>query len=156
MQAGSMPAPGFNETQNTERSMSKYTTDITWTMGNGKTAAVTVELETEEYSHRSNDQIVTKPCCNLRTVATIQGMGEVGMAYRRTENHPQGVAAMCGKLGIMEANAIRIDAAIAAIKDSPEWAAKIAKEAKSEAEAASYYAGRAKVDAAMNTEPANL
>ncbi len=137
-------------TNRNEAAISKYTNKIAWTTGSGKVATVTVELETETYSHRGFDgAVVTKPCCNLLAVATVEGMGDVGGTYRRVSDHHQGVAAQCGKLGIMEINAVRIDAAIAAIESSPEWAAKLAKRAKADAAAAAYDAGRKIVDNAM-------
>jgi hypothetical protein len=122
---------------------------ITWTMGNGKTATVDVTLVTERHLGTVHGQAVTRPCCKIKVVATIDGMGEVGYSYRRVDNHPQGVAAMCGKLGIMEANAQRIDAAIGELKAIPEWISHERAEEQAERDEADYQASTARIAAAM-------
>lgn len=124
---------------------------ITWTTGNGKAATVTVELVTERYiGHDDYLGDLTKPCADIRVSANIDGMGTVGHNYRRIDNHPQGVAAMCGKLGIMECNSARIDAAIAECKATPEYRAQAERERLANAEEAEYQAGRNRIMQAMS------
>lgn len=123
---------------------------ISWTTGAGKTATVTVELVTERrIGHDDHLGDIIKPCADINVTATVEGMGVVGYDYRRVDNHPQGVAATCGKLGILEANAARIDAAIAEFETTPEWQAQRSKEARAARDAAEYEAGRDKIERAM-------
>lgn len=126
-----------------------HTHTITWTLGNSKTATVTVDLVTERHVGTVHGRPVSKPCCRIEITAAIEGMGEVGTDYQRVTAHHQGLAAKCGRLGIMENNAARIDAAIAAIEAGPEWTAEQDRIAQRRIELDKIDAANTRIDRAM-------
>jgi len=115
--------------------------EITWITGTGKEAKVTVSLETEKTLWADGDEITVK-CCEIKITAEVEGMGPIGTGRPQSANHPQ-VVAKIGKLGIAAENLARINAAIAEVEATPEWAAKMARIAQAEKEGREYDAHRA-------------
>jgi hypothetical protein len=126
-------------------------TKITWTGKTGKTAAVTINLVTERTvshycdGHRTE---ITKPCCEIEIEGSVEGMGVLGRSVRRIDN--PAAAGCCGRLGIPEEQMVLIEAAIAEIKASPEWVAKLAREAQQDRMHAEYQADHDRVVKAMS------
>lgn len=101
---------------------------INWTMTNGKTATVAVELITAEDIWADGDKI-TVSCCKINVTASVEGMGVVGTGRPQPlGNSTAAVAAVSkiGKLAITAENHDRIMAAIAKAESTPEWQSKIA------------------------------
>ena len=121
--------------------------EITWTGKTGKTATVTVELVTER-THYADGANVTVPCCEMRIEGSVSGHGVVGYNVRRV-SHP-GIAGACGKLGIPAEQMDLIEAAIAEVEATPEWQAKLEREAEAHRQALEHEAGAARIERAMN------
>lgn len=86
--------------------------EINWTTGDGRNAAVTVELIDRGLGR-----------CKLVITATANG-AVMGYGEPMMTNHPVAVARI-GNLGMTQTNLDRVNAAIAACKETPQWVAKL-------------------------------
>jgi len=116
--------------------------EITWTTGTGKEARVTASLKLEKTIWADGDN-VTVSCCEMDITAEVEGLGCVGCGRPVKIDLRQGCIAKIGKLGINAENLTRINNAIAEIEATPEWAAKVARIAKTDKEGREYDKHRA-------------
>jgi hypothetical protein len=129
----------MRNTRNTKNGENKMKKVVTWTMGNGSKAEVTVTLDTEEilsYDNRLQKNL-TKPCCNIRVEATMDGKDMQGIGNMfLVKNHPV-VHARIGDLCITKVNYDRVRAAEAEVEASEyvqAWRSHEATAAKIDAE----------------------
>ena len=99
--------------------------EITWQTKTGQVAKVEIELILEDTLDADGDK-VTVPVCRMDITASVEEMGVVGTGgIVRVSGNDKGLVARIGRLGLSEDNFDRINAAIADIKATPEWQAKI-------------------------------
>jgi len=116
--------------------------EIAWNTKDGKEVKVEIELQTKKTLFADGYNLETE-CCELN-IRAIVGGEVVGYGRPEKANHPVAVAKI-GKLGITKENLDKINDAIAAIEDTPEWRTKIEKEMKAEKAGREYEAHRAKM-----------
>lgn len=122
---------------------------IEWATSKGL-ACVTVSLETSR-TINADGEMVTVACCEMHIAATVAGqIVGTGSPIRRPMV-VQGVqiAATLGKLAIRPEHLAQIDAAIAEVQATPEWQAKVARQAANRKAAAE----RAESDRRMGVCP---
>lgn len=100
--------------------------EITWTTGTGQSAKVTVSLTLQKEIDCDGDK-TTVSCCEMDIIAEVDG-NVVGYGRPESCNHPIAVGKI-GKLGIIAANLTKITAAITEIEKTPEWTAKMNRQA---------------------------
>ena len=120
---------------------------VEWELRDGRQATVTVTLVTEERLWLDGDESIV-PCCRLDVVATVDGVGIIGTGEPEPVNHPE-IAAKIGKLAIKAAELVKINAAIAEAKQTPEWQAKVERTARAMAESKQYDEHQARMRRAM-------
>lgn len=128
-----------------EQKMSTLTKTIEWTTKTGKPVVVTMTIETSREINADGDKM-TVSCCDMHTTATVDGQ-TVGYSINTINaSHPAhklGAVAMCGNLCITQANYDAIKAAQTELESTPEWQAKVARQAASDKAAKEYDAHRA-------------
>jgi len=104
--------------------------EIKWQAANGKELKIIVDLVTSREINADGDK-VTVDCCelNVRAYADDNCVGYEEPVMITT--HP-GLVAKIGKIGLTQANYDLIMAAIAEVKATPEWQAKMVKKAAAE------------------------
>lgn len=124
--------------------------EIKWNTQDGRPVIVTVSLITERrVGHDDWAGKVTKPCCEIRVDATVDGKDTGGLGHMDSvSNHPTAVACI-GNLGIMADNAARVQAAIDEIEKSEYVQAWRAKEEQARIELEDYEAHCARVSEMM-------
>ena len=144
-----------NKTHQTEAEEEgqKMNHEITWNLGNGMTALVTVELvvETEKTVFADGESVtIAANECDINVTGYVAG-NRVGDWYDRGERTINGtrVVALVGKLAVKAAQGEQIEAAIAACEAAPEWQAKAARREAAAEVSRVYEAGRAKMRNAM-------
>lgn len=94
---------------------------ISWELKNGKVAGkmatVEIELITEKIVDADGYKVPVK-CCELLVVASIEGIGIVGMGRPTPEIT---VMASIGKLGLSQTELDSVNEAITEIETSPVW-----------------------------------
>lgn len=111
------------------------TRTITWTTRTGKTATVTVSLITSIEDRINADGHVvdvTKPCCEIEVVGSIEGLGVVGRGIPREPRGPLASKVpaghrIMGKLCVPVAECEMVETAVAEIEASEyvtAWRAK--------------------------------
>jgi len=119
---------------------------VEWKLRDGRQATVTVALVTEERVWLDGHEDVV-PCCRIDVVAMVDGV-EIGRG-EPVNCHVGVVMGRIGKLGMISRNLDKVNAAIAEVKQAPEWQAKVAKIAKAEREINEYDEHRARMRRAM-------
>jgi len=123
---------------------------VAWMTGTGKQATVAVELVTSRTINLDGDKH-TVPCCEIEITAYVEGMDMVGSGeptYDISANN-RGLIAHIGRLGLTAETLALVDAAIAEVKASPEWVAKLAAQAAAIESDARYEADRERIRRAM-------
>lgn len=121
--------------------------EITWTLGTGNQATVTVELVLSE-SICPDGVAVEVPCCEIKVVGQVPAVGLYEIGQPRPVTHPVAVAAI-GKLAFAQTVLDQINAAIAECEATPEWQAKLAGIEQARKDQADYDAHRAKMRRVM-------
>lgn len=118
--------------------MTTYT--ITWTLSDGRTATATVRLEhvldrigTNEWTGKP---IIKDRGYELRVIGEVEG--RVYGQWMSKGCRLDGYGAVIGKLAVPDAQVAEIDAAIARLKQSPEWQEQEARWAEHAAEMDDY------------------
>jgi len=111
--------------------------EITWEAKDGKGVTITVALETEKRIWADGDEAIV-PTCDLVVSAEVDGLGCVGSGRPEKIAERQGCVARIGKLGLAADKLALIDAAIMEIESTPEWQAKIARQAQARRESEEY------------------
>jgi hypothetical protein len=117
---------------------------IEWTTKGGKAVVVTLEIQTSREINADGDK-VTVSCCDMHTLATVDGQTVGRHINTINASHPAhklGAVAVCGNLCISQANYDAIKAALTELESTPEWQAKMAREAESDKAAKEYDAHR--------------
>ena len=99
---------------------------VRWDTINGKEITVTVELILSKNIWADGDNFEVK-CCNIKVTAEVEGMGAVATsAPHKRDNIPSPDAvAVMGKLALNQEKYDLVVEAIAKVKATPEWQAKI-------------------------------
>lgn len=126
---------------------------ITWATRTGKTATVTVSLVTSIEDHINADGHVvdvTKPCCEIEVVGSVEGLGVVGRGIPREPRGPLASQVpaghrIMGKLCVPVAECEMIEAAVAEIEASEYVTAWRANEAGNRRAAEAYDASYRRV-----------
>jgi len=117
---------------------------VKWTLNDGRTATITVSLQTERTISADGD-VATVPCCEIHIVGEVAGVVMGDSADRLASPRRVGtstVVGRCGGLGIREQQMAEIEAAIAEIKSTPEWIENERRQAEARRESAKYEAHR--------------
>lgn len=97
---------------------------IEWTLGNGKKATYSVELQLTREINLDGDKSII-PCCEINHSLTVENMGfisaEIKSIPARQVGNTTAVAAIGGKVGISQAIYDQIMATIAEMEAIPEW-----------------------------------
>lgn len=127
----------------------KIIASVAWMTGTGKQATVDIELVTSRTINLDGDKH-TVPCCEIEITASVEGLGIVGTGEPTTiPANGRNLVACIGKLGLTSETRALVEAAIAEIKASPEWTAKVAAQAAAIASSAQYEAGRERMHRVM-------
>ncbi len=122
--------------------------EITWTLGDGRKATYTVELELEKEINLDGD-ISTVPCCEINQSMYVPCMGFIE-AYAeklpKPVKHNSGkiLVGKIGNIGITQDIYDQIQAAIAEVESSPEWQAKQTTIRRNEQEIEALFGNRSK------------
>lgn len=133
--------------------MADRTQRIEWTTESGKAASVVVSLERR--TRRTGTSEWTGQALTRDEGWVIATAGDVeGMEHREWTNLTRrspfpGYAGVIGKLAIPDAQMAEIEAAIAALKDTPEWQEQEAARAAHKAEMAGLEESRRQIERAM-------
>ncbi len=119
--------------------MTKYTKTIEWLTGTQQRASVVVELVTSRTVDADGPKIDV-PCCDLSTRVYLDG-DLLGFDLQPVTGHAV-IVAKCGKLGIKAEQMAEINAAVASIKQSPEWIANEERAASAARANDKYESGR--------------
>lgn len=126
--------------------------EIKWQMRMGTEAIVAVEIKTRREVNLDGD-VNTVDCCDLVIEAEIDGMGIVGIGEPELViGRTDGIVARIGKLALDAGHLAQVQAAIAEAKATPEWQARIAREAQAAKDKADYAAHRRMMDRAMGKD----
>jgi hypothetical protein len=132
--------------------MAEMTRKIEWTTGAGKAASITIELQTSKSVFADGDRTEV-PCCEIYTAVEHDGqlMGHDIIDLANLPKHPANAlgVALCGRLVIKRAQYDQYLQAKAEVEATPEWQAKVAKDAKARAESRAYDQHRKRVEDMM-------
>jgi|GEM_PF-5437992 len=120
---------------------------VEWKLRDGRQATVTVTLVTEERLWLDGDESVV-PCCRIDVTAAVDGVTIGRGEPELVTGHPE-IVARIGKLAVKAAELVKIDAAIAEAKQTPEWQAKVERTARAMAESKQYDEHQARMRRAM-------
>ncbi len=129
---------------------------VTWTTKDGREVKITIQLiKTKKINLDGyKDVIDLKPAnYEIQVTARLNGSFEAIGINSIDAKHPQyaiGVRANIGRIGIVQANLDKINDAIAEIKASPDWQAKLEAEKEADKVEREYQKHYRKVIAAMN------
>ena len=124
--------------------------EINWTAGNGTAVRVTVELESSKVIDVDGQKVSVKTC-EIKVAGYANGelMGTCFAGFIHPKLKDLGVVAMIGKIAIKKENLDKIEAAITACENTPEYIAHAKKIAENAAEVAEYEIKRNKMRKVM-------
>jgi len=113
---------------------SGYEATATWKTSTGLGVVVTAALATEKTIDLDGANYKVS-CCEKSIIAKVEGMGTLGYSlevFKTPITHKKGIVMVgkIGDLGLTAENLAAVKSIIAEIEATPEWAAKIEKEAR--------------------------